>query len=162
MQEHHTNATDPSTQQLQDAVHQFINGNHRLKDLQGLTEDNMEAMYATAYTLYKSGRYTDAQKVFQALCIFDHMERKYWMGLGAAHQILKNYKAAIDAYSLATILDVFDPLAPLQAAECHLALGHIEEAKSGLNCAIQYAGQNNEAKARAEALLSFLNHNSTK
>lgn len=153
------NDLDLSVGELGQVMQTFVEGNHRFMELKGLSMEDMEAIYATAYTLYDGGRYADAEKVFKALCLFDHMERKHWMGLGSTRQMLKNYQGAIDAYGMAVILNVHDPLAPLQSAECHLALGNVEPAKNALECAIEYAGNNHKAKARAEALLSFLKNN---
>lgn len=150
-----------SEDQIAKLLEDFIFKGLSIRDIQGLTDEQMEAIYATAFTLYNGGRYEDAEKIFQCLCLFEHLGHRYWMGLGATRQMLKKYKEAIDAYSMAAVLDVRDPHAALQAAECHLAMGNIEAATSGLECAIQYAGANQAVKARAEALLSFLAHNKT-
>jgi type III secretion system low calcium response chaperone LcrH/SycD len=148
-----------SEEQLGQLMADFMLNGRSIRDIQGLNDEQMEAIYATGYTLYKGGRYEDAEKIFHCLCIFDHLGHRYWMGLGSARQMLKKHKEAIDAYSMAAVLDVRDPQAALQSAECHLALGNLEGAKSGLRCAIEYAGGNHAAKSRAEALLSFLEHN---
>lgn len=150
-----------SEEQMAKMLEDFVLNGRSIREIQGLTEEQMEAIYATAFTLYNGGRYEDAEKIFHCLCIFDHLGHRYWMGLGATRQMLKKYKDAVDAYSMAAVLDVHDPQASLHAAECHLALGNVEAAKSALTCTIQYAGSNHAAKARAEALLSFLAHNNT-
>ncbi len=55
--------------------------------------------------------------------------------------------------------DVENPLPPLRAAECYLALGRVEEAKSGLEATLHWAGdkpQHETARARARLLLEAL------
>ncbi|GAB4271241.1 MAG: SycD/LcrH family type III secretion system chaperone VcrH [Opitutales bacterium] len=146
----------PSVDQLTELTERFLLEGLSFKDLKGISDEDMEGIYAVGFNLYNNGKYEDALKVFQFLCFFDHFNRKYWMALGGARQMLKSYKDAIDAYSVATVLKVHDPMAPLQAASCYLALGDAKSAKSALHCAIKYSGDNKEIKSRAEALLEFL------
>jgi hypothetical protein len=70
--------------------------------------------------------------------------------------MLKEYQGALECYSYASLLKIEDPIPPLHAASCHLAMGDSVKAKSALKCAIKYSGSNVDAKARAEALLEFL------
>ncbi len=149
-----------SAEELADMITNFLNNGKTLKDMKGLTDENMEAIYGVAYQFYNSGNFEQAVKVFQFLCYFDHLEKKFWMGLGATRQMLKKYSEAIDAYSFAALLDVNDPRPPLQAADCHMALGNRDAAISGLTAAIEWSGDNPQyqtVKERATALLELLN-----
>lgn len=146
----------PSEDALAKLTTAFITQGLTFKDLKGISDADMEGIYAVGYNLYNSGKYEDAEKVFQFLCLFDHFNRKYWMGLGSTRQMLKQYSEALECYSLATLLNVNDPMPPLHAASCYLSMGDSEKAKSALRCAIKYSGSNADAKTRAEALLEFL------
>lgn len=140
----------------------FIKNGKTLKDIKGLTSENMEAIYNVAYNAYNTGNLDQAHKVFQFLCYFDHLEHKYWMGLGATRQMLKDFSGAVDAYSLAGILNVNDPRAPFQAANCHIALGNRDAAISGLTAAMEFSGHKPEwatVKSQAEAILGLLQAN---
>ena len=130
-----------------------------LGELKGMTKDEMEAVYNVAYNTYNSGNYQKAHQIFQFLCQFYHIEKKYWMGLGSCRQMLKKYVDAIDAYSYAMLLDVNDPRPPLQAADCHIALGNKDKAISALTAAIEWSGSQSKyapVKQRAQALLEVL------
>ncbi len=151
-----------SEEQTAQLLEDFVLKGRSIREIQGLSDEQMEAIYATAYTLYNGGRYEDAEKIFQCLSLFDHLGHRYWMGLGATRQMLKKYKEAIDAYSMAAVLNLKDPQASLHAAECNLALNNIEGAKSALRCTLEYGEKDPKAKARAEALLSFLEQNHPK
>lgn len=128
-------------------------------ELKGFNRQEMEAIYNVAYNTYNSGDYAKAHQIFQFLCQFYHIEKKYWMGLGSCRQMLKQYANAIDAYSYAMLLDVDDPRPPLQAADCHIALGDKTKAISALTAAIEWSGdqpQYQAIKQRAQALLQIL------
>lgn len=94
-----------------------------LKDIKGISSDELEAVYAIAYNLYKTGKLDDADTLFKFLTTYDHMNQKYWFGLGAVRQAMKKFDAACSAYSYASLLDIRDPRPKYHAATCHLATG---------------------------------------
>ena len=127
-----------------------------LADIRQITSDELDAVYAIAYTEYGQQHYDKAEKLFLFLCLFDHRQQKHWMGLGAARQQVGNPKGAAEAYMMAGVLDHADPLPPLQIAECFLALNDLDNAENALQLALHNASQDPRharAKARAEALL---------
>ena len=146
-------------QEIERLMLDFIQNGKTLKDIKGLTTENMEAIYSAAYSAYNVGNLDQAHKVFQFLCYFDHLEHKYWMGLGATRQMLKDFSGAVDAYSMAGMLNINDPRAPFQAANCHMALGNRDAAISGLTAAAEFSGSKPEwvtVKSQAEAMLGLL------
>lgn len=146
-------------EEMERLMRDFMQNGKTLKDIKGLTAENMEAIYGVAYNAYSAGNLDQAHKVFQFLCYFDHLEHKYWMGLGATRQMLKDFSSAVDAYSFAGLLNINDPRAPFQAANCHIALGNRDAAVSGLTATIEFAGDKPEwanVKNQAEAMLELL------
>jgi type III secretion system low calcium response chaperone LcrH/SycD len=105
----------------------------------GLDADDLEAIYHLGYNQYEQGQYVEAERTFQVLCFHDHLSPRFWFGLGAARQQLKDYAGAIMAYSMVPETGSANPLAPLRAAECYIALGLFEEAVSGLETALDWA-----------------------
>lgn len=111
-----------------------------VRDLKGITDDEMEAVYTIGYNFYSVGRYEDAEAVFKFLILFDHLSEKYWMGLGATHQALKKYKEALVAYqTIVGNLNIKNYKAAYFAAECFLALGEKENAANALETVLIYA-----------------------
>ena len=135
-----------------------------LADLKGFTRKHLEALYTVGFNAYNSGNYKQALKVFQFLCLYDHLEKKYWMALGACRQLMKQYKDAVDVYTYAWSLDMDDPTAALHAADCHIALGDRDAAISGLRFAAKNSVDKPElhaVKERAEALLKMFTQPAT-
>ncbi|MDE1461009.1 SycD/LcrH family type III secretion system chaperone [Spartinivicinus poritis] len=137
----------------------FFGEGGALRDLTSFDDETIETAYAVAYQYYESGKYQEASKMFHLLCSLDHYQAKFFIGLGACRHMLKEYQAAIDAFSYVSVLEFSDPRAPFYAAECHLALNNIKEAESGFRATIEFAKGNKEyhdLKIEAENKLNML------
>lgn len=146
-------------EQVEEVLMEFFGKGGTFKDLKNMSDDAMEAIYSVAYNLYQGGKYEEARKVFQFLCFYDHFNRKYFMGLGACQQMMKEYENAIEIFSFATILDSDDPRPMLYIGDCHLAMGNKDEAKTAYETAIEWAGSRDEFaedKERAQNMLENL------
>ena len=118
-----------------EAAQKFATGFTTMRELRGITKAEMEAVYSVGFNMYRTGRYDDAEKIFRFLVLFDHLEPKYWMGVGAIQQVRKDYQGAISSYGYASFLDLSNPKPQFHAAECFLALGDKVNAASAL-CAL--------------------------
>ena len=72
-----------SNETYADAIVGLIQGKLQLKDVQGFSDDSMEAVYAVAYNAVQAGQFEKGEKLFRFLAMFDNAEEKYWSGLGA-------------------------------------------------------------------------------
>ncbi len=138
---------------------EFFGKGGTLRELKDMSDDSMEAIYSVAYNLYQSGKYDEAQKIFQFLCFYDHLNRKYFMGLGACQQMMKKYEQAIEIFSFASLLDSDDPRPILYMGDCHLAMGNKDNAKAAYEKTIKECegkGEYSDDKARAENMLENL------
>ncbi|WP_257266651.1 SycD/LcrH family type III secretion system chaperone [Endozoicomonas sp. ONNA2] len=145
--------------ELEDKLLNFFGEGGTFKDLKNMSDDAMEAIYSVAYNLYQGGKYEEATKVFQFLCFYDHFNRKYFLGLGACQQMLKQYDSAIEIFSFATLLDSDDPRPMMYIGDCHMAKGDRENARISYETSIDWANDSPEyAKdlARAKNMLENL------
>lgn len=117
---------------LQEAARKIIEAGATVKELKGITNEEMEAVYSLAFNFYRTGKYDDAEKIFNFLALFDHLNPKFWMGVGAVRQVKKNYEGAVQAYGYASFLDLHNPKPQFHAAECYLAMGDKRNAASAL------------------------------
>ena len=115
-----------------------------VRELKGITDAEMEAIYSMGYSFYNTGRYDDAEKVFRFLVLFDHLEPKYWIGLGAAQQVKKLYGDAITSYGYASFLDLDNPKPQYFAAQCFLALGDKDNALSAIAALEKFCSNDSE------------------
>lgn len=131
-------STEITNDKIAEAAEKFANGFATMRELKGITKAEMEAVYSVGFNMYRTGRYDDAEKIFRFLVLFDHLEPKYWLGVGAVQQVRKDYKGAIASYGYASFLDLANPKPQLHAAECFLALGDKVNAASSLMALDKY------------------------
>jgi type III secretion system low calcium response chaperone LcrH/SycD len=94
--------------------------------------ESQEDIYASGYALYEGGKYREACDCFRVLTTEEPKEFRFWMGLGASHQMLAEYDLALQAYAAAATLNPLNPYTHLHAAECFWALGKKREAQEAL------------------------------
>lgn len=128
-----------SKQTVSNPLEQLLTSGVPLKTIQGVNDDVMETIYATAFNLYQGKNITKATKLFQFLCVYDHLEFKYFLGLAACMQAKKSYVEACQLYSYAALLELEDPRPPYHGGICYLAQGDFEKAESGFLAAVQWA-----------------------
>lgn len=153
------NITEISAEQMNTLIHDFLANNKTFKDVRGITDKEMESIYAIAYNFYNHGKFDRANDLFTALCQMDTYQSKYWIGLGAARQMQKKYEKAIDAYGMATLFDTKNPFPAFYAAHCCMKLKDHDRAIQALEAVIQIAKDKKEYKdlyPQAEQLLEGL------
>ena len=126
------------TAKIANSVKTLIEKGATLKQLKGVTNEELEAVYSLAFGYYRTGKYEEALKLFQFLVLFDHLNQKYWLGLGAAQQVLKDYQNAVASYGYCSFLNLDNPKPQLHAAECFLAMGDRRNAASSLEALDAY------------------------
>ena len=139
--------------------HAIVFEGYTVKDFARISDDEMEAAYAVAFSLVNQGQYDEAEKLLSWLAGLDQFEAKYQLGIGLCRQQMGRLEGAIQAFATVGILDATNPIAPLRAAECYLQLGKLEEARSGLRAAQHWASGRAEHAAigeRARVLLDSL------
>ena len=128
---------DITKERIAEAAKAFANG-ATMKEVRGITNDELEAVYSLGFGYYNTGKFEDAQKLFEFLVLFDHLSTKYWFALGAVQQAQKEYQKAISSYSYSSFLDLENPKPQFHAAECYLALGDKANAASAIMALEQY------------------------
>lgn len=107
----------------------------------GITEAEMEGLYAEGYEFYQKDHFTEALAPFRMLVYLNPFVIKYWMGLGATLQLVERYENALKCYSVAAMLDCNDPYPHFHAYECYMGLHNEEEAEKALRLAYKRAKQ---------------------
>jgi type III secretion system low calcium response chaperone LcrH/SycD len=141
------------------AVFDLLASGASLKDIRGLSDQDLETVYAVGFNLYNQGKYEQAEPMFEYGCLYANTEARYWMALGNCRQMLKKYQAAIDAFGFAYLFDSDNPWPVVQTAVCYLALGDKGQAKESLDLAdqtIDMAQPDPAARQRIAALRQAL------
>lgn len=114
------------------------------QELPKLASGTQNFLYSFAYSFYQNGKFKEATSYFRFLTLVDLQNPKYWLGLGAAEQMLKNFDKAIQAYKAAMVLNENDPYTYFLLADCYFARGQGEQGLEVLTTVEQRFG--NEEK----------------
>jgi type III secretion system low calcium response chaperone LcrH/SycD len=147
-------------EKIEEAARKIAGDMTTVRELKGITDAEMDAVYSLGFNFYRTGNIENAEKVFKFLVLFDHFEPKYWIGMGAVLQVKKMYDGAITAYAYASFLDIHDPKPQYHAAECYLAKGDRANAASALAALERFAPEDTdrgrEYRAKAEELKKLI------
>lgn len=145
---------------LAQIVEDIAAGRTDLAVVAGLTDQDLEAIYAVGHGFYTAGKYTEALEFFQVLCMCRQIDSRFWFGLGAASQVLGDAATALRAYGMAAIFDMENPQISLRAAECLIKLGDTKTARTALEAVVELSEgkpQHTKYGERARLVLQQLN-----
>lgn len=129
------------------------------QEIVGFTDEAMANFYGAARKLFEGERYTDAADAFLFLVTLNPRNHEYWLGLGMATQMCKDFEGAIDAYEMAALLEINNPVPYFYLAKCLFALHERESVISALELAIECAEDDpdfQELKHQAIAALELI------
>lgn len=156
--------TPANTEFTPEAIGEIVNALQSglsISQATNMDKNILEGLYSLGYNLYNAGNFTDADTVFQALCMYEHNETRFWMGLAGCRQANDNLQGAIDAYSMAGIASGLKNPEPFYyAATCYLRMKDNENAKGALLGLMELGDKNNPAHReilnKAQGLLDIL------
>ena len=76
--------TPANTEFTPEAIGEIVNALQSglsISQATNMDKNILEGLYSLGYNLYNAGNFTDADTVFQALCMYEHNETRFWMGL---------------------------------------------------------------------------------
>ncbi len=114
--------TADEQQALQDKVLEAFNnlpqgglGNH-------LLGEEVEVLYTVAYEQLQKRKLDIAEQIFSYLVLYESQDFRFWIGMGIVKQMNEEWRKAIDAYSMAAILDADNLYPYMHSIECFLQL----------------------------------------
>lgn len=99
----------------------------------GITESEMDSLYAVGFEDYQKKRYSVAKEAFRWLVILDTFEEKYWLGYASCQKMLGEYEKALYSFAMVALLDDHSPDPHFHAAECYRMLKNEAEAKKAFD-----------------------------
>jgi len=112
------------------------------QEIMEFSEKTMAKFYNAAYRLFETHRYLDAANAFLFLVTLNPYNHDYWLGLGMATQLSGEFEGAVDAYEMAAVCDMENPVPYFYLAKCLFSLHDRESALQALELSIEYAGDN--------------------
>lgn len=125
-------------------VKQELLGGKTGQEILEFSDETMAKFYRSASKIFEGHRYSEAANAFLFLATLNPHCHEYWLGLGMATQLSHHYEAAIDAYELASLCDLGNPVPYFYLAKCLFAIHDRESALQALDLAIEIAGDSEE------------------
>lgn len=104
-----------------------------------ISQETMAKFYGAAYHLFEHKHYQSAADGFVFLVTLNGHNYDYWLGLGMSEQLCGHYEDAIDAYEIAAIIEIENPISYFYLAKCLFAIHDRESSMLALDLAIEYA-----------------------
>lgn len=123
-----------------------------LATVKGINNEELDAFYAVGYNLYQQKKLDEARKVFQFLALHQHLDCRFWLGLGGCYQRMGDYKNAINAYTVAALVDATNPLYSSHACECYIAQQDWPMAEKALEASRTLVDMNLEDQDQSELM----------
>lgn len=160
MAEQNITQVELTQEEIETMVKAVLNG-ATIGDVCNVSQEMLEALYGLGYNLYASGNYKDAEAVFAGLCLYDHNDPRFWMGLAGSRQANGKYQEAVEAYGLCTAMEALaSPIPIVQAGLCYLKMGDREKARGSFVTALSMGDAGNAehqaAHGKASAMLAIL------
>lgn len=108
------------------------------------SDETMAKFYAAAYRLFEHRHYVDAANAFLFLVTLNAYNHDYWLGLGMATQMTGDFEAAIDAYEMAAVCELDNPIPYFYLAKCLFAMHERDSALEALDLALEYSSDRAE------------------
>jgi type III secretion system low calcium response chaperone LcrH/SycD len=132
-----------------------------VQNMIGFSDETMDQFYAAACHIFENKNYDDASKAFLFLVTINPYHYDYWLGLGAATQHCHDYEAAIDAYEMAAICQLDNPIPYFHLANCLFAMHDRDSALKAIEMVLEYSTGNDEytdLRQKAIAAKGVLEH----
>jgi type III secretion system low calcium response chaperone LcrH/SycD len=131
------------------------------QEIVGYSDETMAKFYKAAYHLFENRHYRDAADAFLFLVTLNAYNHDYWLGVGMSSQMLGDFDLAVDAYEMAAICSMENPIPYFYLAKCLFAMHDRSSAIQALDLAIEYSAELPEyadLKNQALAALKLLKH----
>ncbi|MBQ7609019.1 MAG: tetratricopeptide repeat protein [Desulfovibrionaceae bacterium] len=113
-----------------DAFRESMDTGEPLYVFLGIDQKEMQHRYALAHHLYAMKKYEDAEDHFSMLCLLSNNSSANWMGLGACRLELGKYDDALNAFTVASVLNGLEDIEPVYwIGICYLRKGDRKTAK---------------------------------
>lgn len=123
-------------------------------EILGLSNETMKKFHQIALNLLSNKSYEEAFNVFLLLTVLNPYQSDFWLGLGEASQKLLDFDMAIDAFEMAAISHLENPIPYFYLAKCFFSLHDRENALNAIELALEYSNGISEYEGIRKQALS--------
>ncbi len=144
-------------QRLRKLVGQWSQGRVSLKQIVGLSEEELYAIASQGFFMFLQGKTEPARVIFEGLVAVDPRNSYYYRALGAIYWRLEDAQKAIKQFTYAIRVAPRDVASLINRAEIYIAQRNFKTARADLNQALRHFGVNDGALInKAKAMLRMI------
>ncbi|MBI4124325.1 MAG: hypothetical protein HY466_00145 [Deltaproteobacteria bacterium] len=121
---------------LLEKFYAFLEDKVSLAELKGFKKEQLYLLAEAGHVKLKHGRFDEAEKIFQALCLLDHRNAYFHAAMGAVHQKKRRPVEAIYEYSTALSVNAKDIVSFVNRGEIYLRHKNYRRAAEDFRSAI--------------------------
>jgi predicted Zn-dependent protease len=114
----------------------LLKGEMNLRDYHAISGPEMLQMAQIAFHLYSSGKYQDAETMFNGLIALEPTEAYYHTALGCVYMAQDEFEKAKKEFDAAIVLNPKELASFLNRGEVHLRMGNVNEAAQDLKACV--------------------------
>jgi predicted Zn-dependent protease len=138
-------------------VSQWSQGRVSLKQIVGLSEEELYAVASQGYFMFLQGKTEPARVIFEGLVAVDPRNAYYYRALGAIYWRLKQSQKALKQFTYAIRVAPREVSSYVNRAEIYVAQRAFQQARADLRAALQHAGPHDGALvSKARAMLRMI------
>jgi tetratricopeptide (TPR) repeat protein len=138
-------------------VTQWSQGRVTLKQITGLSEEELYAIASQGYFLFLQGKTEAARVIFEGLVAIDPKNAYYYRALGAIYWRSKEPQKALKQFTYAIRVAPREVSSYVNRAEVYVSLGQFKPARDDLGIALRLAGPFDRALvSKAEAIMQLI------
>jgi len=142
---------------LQKLVAQWSEGRASLKQIVGITPEELHAIATQGYLLFLQGKTEPARVIFEGLVAIDPRNAYYYRALGAIYWRLKDGQKALKQFTYAIRVSPRDVASYVNRAEVYVSQRQFAAARQDLLQALNHANDQETALMRkARAMLRMI------
>ena len=142
---------------LQGLLQQWSQGQVSLKQIVGLSDEELYAIASQGYYLFLQGKTEPARVLFEGLVAIDPRNAYYYRALGAIYWRLKEAQKALKQFTYAIRVAPAEISSYVNRAEVYVATQQFGMAHTDLNHAVSHAGPHDRALVnKAHAILQMI------
>jgi type III secretion system low calcium response chaperone LcrH/SycD len=148
---------DQLKDRLNKLVAQWSQGKVTLKQIVGLSEEELYAVASQGYNLFLQGKSEPARVLFEGLVAIDPRNAYYYRALGAIYWRMKEPQKAVKQFTYAIRVAPKDISSYVNRAEVYVSQQQWKAAREDLSLALRLAGQNDQPLVnKANAMLQLI------
>mgnify|MGYP003880641759 CR=1 FL=1 len=142
---------------LQKLVGQWSQGKVTLKQIVGLSDEELYAIASQGYFLFLQGKSEPSRVIFEGLVAIDPKNAYYYRALGAIYWRLKEPAKALKQFTYAIRVSPKEVSSYVNRAEVYVAQKQFKPARDDLSQAMKLAGPNDRALVnKANAMMQLI------